>query len=234
MSRVKLYPFEPSCPLAKESCLQLCRKDGGWITTIHLSPGTHHLMFLVDGQMVANPDMPTAVDFNNVLLNFIEIAHEDLQKTRRESKQAEPPQLQHQEGQAAEDDDHDSHDGDTELVAEEILPGDFRQIIPRPLLDMDLPEDDPKFHQASRVIQDCGGPPGLPLFLTKSLLNSGASLKDDNSVLTLPNHTVINHLMTSSVKNDVLATSVTTRYKNKVSRSILDQKVRKADSDLSM
>lgn len=57
----------------------------------------------------------------------------------------------------------------------------------------------------------------LPLFLSRSILNGVLPVKDDNSVLTLPNHTVLNHLMTSSVKNGVLATSVTTRYKKKVS-----------------
>ena len=41
-------------------------------------------------------------------------------------------------------------------------------------------------------------------------------MKDDNSVLNMPNHTVLNHLATSSIKNNVLATSVTTRYKRKV------------------
>ena len=54
------------------------------------------------------------------------------------------------------------------------------------------------------------------MFLGKSLLNGNTPVKDDTSVLTLPNHTVLNHLMTSSVKNGVLATSVTTRYKKKV------------------
>ena len=42
-------------------------------------------------------------------------------------------------------------------------------------------------------------------------------MKDDNSVLTMPNHTVLNHLATSSIKNNVLAVSATTRYKRKVS-----------------
>lgn len=47
-------------------------------------------------------------------------------------------------------------------------------------------------------------------------MNGNLPVKDDSSVLALPNHTVLNHLMTSSVKNGVLATSVTTRYKKKV------------------
>ena len=55
------------------------------------------------------------------------------------------------------------------------------------------------------------------MFLSKSVLNSATPMKDDASVLVLPNHTVLNHLATSSIKSGVLATSATTRYKNKVS-----------------
>jgi hypothetical protein len=193
-------------------------------TTINLPVGTHHMLFLVDEKMITNPGMPTAVDFNNVLVNYIEIATEDLPKARRESKQGEkrdsvglpvhPPQvLPDTDGV---DDQSSQPDEDTDPVAEEIQPGDFRQIMPQLFVDMELPEDDPRYQRAARVIQDMPGPPVLPMFMQKSLLNGNAAVKDDSSVLTLPNHTVLNHLMTSSVKNGVLATSVTTRYKNKV------------------
>jgi hypothetical protein len=59
--------------------------------------------------------------------------------------------------------------------------------------------------------------------LAKSILNGTTPHKDDASVLIMPNHTVLNHLATSSIKNGVLATSGTTRYKRKVtSLSILE------------
>lgn len=60
-------------------------------------------------------------------------------------------------------------------------------------------------------------PPTLPLMLGKVILNSSSHLKDDNSVLGIPNHVVLNHLATSSIKNHVLAVSATTRYRKKVS-----------------
>ncbi len=200
---------------------RLNRKDGtGLATTINLPAGTHHLMFLVDDKMTTNPGMPTAVDFNNILVNYIEIATEDLQP-RRESSQPNEKRdsLQPHPPQVLPDDDHSDTSSvirDDLPIVEEILPGDFRQIVPQSLIDMDLPEDDPRYHQAARVISDNQIPPGLPMFLGKSLLNGNTPVKDDTSVLTLPNHTVLNHLMTSSVKNGVLATSVTTRYKKKV------------------
>lgn len=42
------------------------------------------------------------------------------------------------------------------------------------------------------------------------------SLGDDNSVLPVPNHVVLNHLGTSAIKNGVLAVGTTTRYHRKV------------------
>ncbi|KAK5465416.1 galactose metabolism-related protein [Exophiala xenobiotica] len=191
----------------------------GMFTIINLPSGTHHLKFVVDGEMVTSPDLPTAVDFNNFLVNYIEIATEDLAKPRRESTQpgtratALTPEEQEQ-----------GHSGvqtpeSTELEepqAEEIPPGDYRQVIPQCLVDVDMPEDTDEYQNAVKLIQHAPNPPALPLFLNRSILNGILPVKDDNSVLTLPNHTVLNHLMTSSVKNGVLATSVTTRYKKKV------------------
>ena len=60
-------------------------------------------------------------------------------------------------------------------------------------------------------------PPTLPMILSKVILNSSTSNRDDSSVLGIPNHVVLNHLATSSIKHQVLAISATTRYKRKVS-----------------
>jgi len=43
------------------------------------------------------------------------------------------------------------------------------------------------------------------------------ALTDDNSVLPVPSHVVIQHLCTSAIKNGVLAVASTTRYRKKVS-----------------
>jgi len=196
--------------------------------TIALPPGTHHLKFIVDGDMKCSQDIPTAVDLNNVLVNYIEISPEQM-RPRRESSQkptkniiypAHPPLLP--EHHAAGDETPDECYDPEEPQEEEIPLGDFRQIIPQYLIDMELPEDDPKGQQANQIINDSPGPPSLPLFLGRSILNGNLPMKDDSSVLTLPNHTVLNHLATSSVRNGVLATSVTTRYKKKVCQCSLE------------
>jgi len=217
-------PFGSSFPSFCETNL-FSRKSGpGMYTSINLPPGTHHLKFVVDGEMMTSQDLPTAVDFNNFLVNYVEIATDDQTTSRRESNQpsikaaihAAHPTLalpDHDQGRSG---DVTPDESDIEPQAVEIPPGDFRQIIPQALLDIDLPDDDPRYHQAVRIISDGIGPPSLPLFLGRSILNGNLPVKDDNSVLTLPNHTVLNHLMTSSVKNGVLATSVTIRYRKKV------------------
>ncbi|KAG8846905.1 hypothetical protein FRB96_001750 [Tulasnella sp. 330] len=48
-----------------------------------------------------------------------------------------------------------------------------------------------------------------------SVVLPAESLGDDNSVLPVPNHVVLNHLGTSAIKNGVLAVGTTTRYHRK-------------------
>lgn len=43
---------------------------------------------------------------------------------------------------------------------------------------------------------------------------------DDNSVLPMPSHSVVNHLATSAIRNGVLAVGTATRYKAKVRPSL--------------
>ena len=179
--------------------------------------------------MMTNPDLPTAVDFNNILVNYVEISTDDIPKaTRRESGQVPQKQPPYQASPRIDtQEEKDQYSGTmtpgedesgtpSQIDPEEMPEGDFRQVMPRALLDIDCSEDDPRYKQAAQVIQESSAPPSLPMFLSKSILNTMAPVKDDSSVLALPNHTVLNHLMTSNVRNGVLATSVTTRYKKKV------------------
>jgi len=93
----------------------------------------------------------------------------------------------------------------------------YTSTIPQYLKDLDLQEDTAAYLAAAAAIEKLPQPPSLPGFLGKPILNAATPMKDDNSVLIMPNHTVLNHLATSSIKNNVLAVSATTRYKRKVS-----------------
>lgn len=196
---------------------------GVFSTKLNLRPGTHHLKFIVDGEMRAADNLPTAVDFTNHLVNYIELSADDLNRPRRDSDKGSspsginPPQVALDEvadgsTESAIDDDK----SEKEEEPEEIQIGDFRGVIPQFLLDLDKDEESAPYQQAVSIIGDGPTPPSLPLFLGKSILNGTTPMKDDSSLLNNPNHTVLNHLATSSIKNGVLATSVTTRYKRKV------------------
>ena len=87
----------------------------------------------------------------------------------------------------------------------------YHSNIPQYLLDLEAGGDVEGFYE-----NNIPTPPSLPLFLAKSILNMSTPMKDDSSVLKMPNHTVLNHLATSSIKEGILATSATTRYKRKV------------------
>jgi hypothetical protein len=195
-------------------------------TVLNLRPGTHHIKYIVDGDMRASDNLPTAVDFTNHLVNYIEISADDVNRSRRESEKGavppgiHPPQVIPEQAGAGKDEsavDEDKEDKEEPEEPEEIPTGDFRSIIPPFLLDLDKDEDSASYQQAVNIIGDAPTPPSLPLFLGKSILNGTTPMKDDSSLLNNPNHTVLNHLATSSIKNGVLATSVTTRYKRKVS-----------------
>ena len=180
-------------------------------------------MFFLGQSPKINPDIPTTVDINNVLVNYIEVIPEDVARGRRESSHRPPkpagtvtPQMEETEAEASGAVTPDEALEPEEPWEEELPQGDFRQITPQSLLDIDHGEDDPRYHQALQVIQETAAPPLLPMFLAKSILNGTMPMKDDASVLGMPNHTVLNHLATSAVRSGVLATSVTSRYKKKV------------------
>lgn len=259
-------------------------RDGspGFSANVHLPPGTHHVKFLVDGEMVTSPDLPTTVDWTNILVNYIEVVAplpEETQKqpaepakpmripgaviaadqaTGSEEAAARPSGEQTLPAETAADlpSTLQATDGSTEqpvtapvsilgtptprqiepqTVAETKpapTPAPPKQRLPRPkytnqipqfLVDLDNynnPEDE-RYQRAQRVTTTLPQPPSLPMFLNKSILNGATPHKDDASVLIMPNHTVLNHLATSSIRSGVLATSGTTRYKRKFLTTIM-------------
>ncbi|KIH88653.1 hypothetical protein SPBR_06966 [Sporothrix brasiliensis 5110] len=100
-------------------------------------------------------------------------------------------------------------------------PSAFSHELPKFLVDYDQPDDSPDFHTAAAATEILPMPPSLPGFLGKPILNAATLIKDDNSVLNMPNYTILNHLATSSIKNNILAVSATTRYKDKFTTIII-------------
>jgi hypothetical protein len=182
--------------------------------------------------MRTSDKLPTAVDYTNILVNYIEVPYPELQPlpasptAGKETLDATTP-VQEREAPAG-------------MYPPQVLPPTpelapikaplpeppkpivpeptkkYHQNIPRYLLDLDAPEESSRFARANAMTNNLPTPPSLPGFLGKSILNGTTPMKDDSSVLIHPNHTVLNHLATSSIKDNILATSATTRYKQKV------------------
>jgi hypothetical protein len=220
---------------------------------------------LVDGEMTTSNELPTTVDWTNILVNYVEIVAPLPPETEDEQQPpapAEPMPIPgaDQSGDAAvrpmpyrSTDQQSGTDADLASTLEEVGPRGERLAavpaptpmpdpaqqrkatqepttvtnVPRPVYTTSIPQflldldgygnpDDENFQRAQRVAGTLPSPPSLPMFLSKSILNGNTPHKDDASVLIMPNHTVLNHLATSSIKSGVLATSGTTRYKRKV------------------
>lgn len=207
----------------------------GLSVLLQLPPGTHHVKFIIDGDMRASDNLPTAVDYTNVLVNYIEVSADDIPRPRRESDRTKiptvvppgvyPPQVlpeadeydyASESAPGSQEASEAEEEKEAEEVEVEVPTKNFQTTIPQFLIDVDKDEDTNDYQQAANLIGETPPPPSLPLFLGKSILNGTTPMKDDSSVLNYPNHTVLNHLATSSIKNGVLATSATTRYKRKV------------------
>ncbi|KAF2203435.1 AMPKBI-domain-containing protein [Delitschia confertaspora ATCC 74209] len=207
---------------------------------VNIVPGTHHLKFIVDGDMRTSDKLPTAVDYTNILVNYLEVSLDDLPKSPPaidEVKKSDPvtvsefqvppglypPQVlpPTPELRAIATKSRADADARKQLKPHAEPPKRYHQTIPRYLLDLDAPEESSRMVRANAAASNLPTPPTLPMFLSKSILNGTMPMKDDSSVLIMPNHTVLNHLATSSIKDNILATSATTRYKQKFLTTIM-------------
>ncbi|PHH67668.1 hypothetical protein CDD80_660 [Ophiocordyceps camponoti-rufipedis] len=192
-------------------------KPGCFAATIHILPGTHHVRFLVDGIMQTSPDLPTTVDFGNNLVNYIEVNPDDVPAAHKPGAGGAPGSAGSTSRTSSQ-----AKDAPRQAKAKPVdAPENFRSEIPQYLLDFDQPEDSDAYRNAVAAIEKLPTPPSLPGFLGRPILNAATLMKDDNSVLNMPNHTVLNHLATSSIKNNVLAVSATTRYRNKYVTTVM-------------
>lgn len=198
---------------------------------IALPQGTHHLTFLVDNNMITSKHMPTAVDYTNALVNWLIITSEDIEASKAQQGPLKPGandisqtnlDKAHSSTSVSQEYDPPSHTPAPEPTLPHKVPAKrlpekaYHMEIPRFLTDLDADESSSRLERANAVLAQQPTPPSLPMFLNKSILNGSLPMKDDSSVLIMPNHTVLNHLATSSIKSNVLATSATTRYKSKV------------------
>ncbi|KAI1814787.1 carbohydrate-binding module family 48 protein [Poronia punctata] len=193
-------------------------------TTIRVFPGTHHIKFLVDGTMQTSPDLPTTVDFGNNLVNYIEVSGHHNDPTGRSVRDlnVEPGVPKSEDARKLPSRQPSVVEGEDGSKKRVIVPtGKFSGKLPRYLEDFDQPEESIAYRVSTAALEKLPPPPALPGFLSKPVLNNTSLIKDDNSVLNMPNHTVLNHLATCSIRNNVLALSATTRYKDKYVTTVI-------------
>lgn len=172
--------------------------------------------------MQCSTHLPTTVDFGNNLVNYIEVSADDLPRPGSDSTPSVPATTEVKDhavppSTGPQVTEEDKSKAKPKSKTKPALPASrYTSEIPQYLLDLDKAEDSEAYKYAAAAIEKLPTPPSLPGFLGKPILNAATPMKDDNSVLTMPNHTVLNHLATSSIKNNVLAVSATTRYRRKV------------------
>ncbi|TGJ86486.1 hypothetical protein E0Z10_g2329 [Xylaria hypoxylon] len=196
-------------------------EDGVLETTIRVFPGTHHIKFLVDGTMQTSSDLPTTVDFGNNLVNYIEVSGDApaVREINIETGVLKPEEAQNLPSRQPSA--TNVAEAQPVKTREIISPNVFSGKLPQYLEDFDQPEESRAYRASTTAMEKLPAPPTLPSFLSKPIMNNTTLIKDDNSVLNMPNHTVLNHLATCSIRNNVLALSATTRYKDKYVTTII-------------
>lgn len=163
--------------------------------------------------------MPTTVDFGNNLVNYIEVSADEVLKQKLDAVAGDGATTADGKVVAVAGAASEEEQPPKPVTKYKSVPSPdmYRTAIPQYLIDFDQAEDSTAYQNAVNAIEKLPTPPSLPGFLGKPILNAATLMKDDNSVLNMPNHTVLNHLATSSIKNNVLAVCATTRYRSKVS-----------------
>ncbi|CAE6448339.1 hypothetical protein ACGC1H_005524 [Rhizoctonia solani] len=185
------------------------------VTTLDLRPGTYRLKFIVDDQWKCSDHLPTAVDDVGNLVNYIEVADETFGEVLGWEKgltsapdqlppwTSEIPPLLIQAAQLEEN----------YLVRRGEPNPPSPPLIPHPPA---LPRHLEKVILNARTTGTASAASGVGKPTVASMGGVGpAGGADDNSVLPVPNHVVLNHLGTSAIKGGVLAVGTTTRYHRK-------------------
>ncbi|ANB14517.1 Gal83p [Sugiyamaella lignohabitans] len=174
---------------------------------LKLPKGTHRLRFVVDNELRCSDFLPTATDSMGNLVNYIEVGVEEDRPVQSQSQAVAGGIGGDDEG----DGEYEKFNEDDEMLREPVL--QYGNEIPSVFTD---PEVMDQF-----VSSDFVTPPQLPPHLEGVILNSNSTEKDNNSILPIPNHVVLNHLATTSIKHNVLAVASISRYSRKYVTQIL-------------
>lgn len=214
-------------------------EDGSFNLKLSLPLGTHRFRFIVDNELRFSDFLPTATDQMGNFVNYIEIEPQsaeinELNESLNDHLLEEKSKFSKSSKSVAtidrltnDDDDmgggysryHGSEDG---LTSQPKL---YIQTIPPIFTDPKVME---QYYQTLDNNQQNNNnqqwliPPQLPPHLENVILNNFNTDKDNNSgSLPIPNHVVLNHLATTSIKHNTLAVASVVRYQRKYLTQIL-------------
>ncbi len=204
-------------------------KDGSFSVQIALPPGMHRFKFVVDNEVRCSNFIPTATDNSGHFVNYLEIIPSERELyPERNNSSASLKSTGSKLGLTKDDDDMGN--GYTRYHQEQSM--QLRQVaytneIPPIFTDPKVMEE---YYVTLDNSQKNGGhnqqwliPPQLPPHLENVTLNGYNSNDKSNTTgaLSIPNHVVLNHLATTSIKHNTLAVASVVRYKRKYVTQIL-------------
>ncbi|KAG0370241.1 hypothetical protein BGZ54_007142 [Gamsiella multidivaricata] len=216
------------------------RNTSDFSTILNLPPGTHRIKFIVDDEWKCSTELSAATDVEGNLVNFLEVADEEQDELEggHDTPINGSPVGSYTDqiplyAQSGDSSPSSSSGSDAVLPLTSITAkatesnsnsngGTAGQHSPQgpgvrsggPDSPTSVSSSSSKLFSSNHLTIPNDPPPALPPHLEKVILNNVPS-KEDNSVLPVPNHVVLNHLYACSVKEGVLSISVTARYRKK-------------------
>ncbi|WWD21906.1 hypothetical protein CI109_106394 [Kwoniella shandongensis] len=205
--------------------IKLHRSTHDFNTILRLPPGQYRLKFIVDDSWRCSKQISTATDDDGTLVNWIEV---EAPKTEEELK----AEWAMDSKPAVKQEENDESQW-TNTIPPALTLYQYIEELPHHL----SPDEYTSFLKSVPYLPAVPPPPTLPRILDKVIVNNDtkrlwdshdpASAQqvgwqgappaglDDNSILAVPNHVVLNHLTASAIRNGTLGVGTTTRYRKK-------------------
>lgn len=218
-------------------------EPGHFKIKLQLAPGTHRFRFIVDNQLRFSDNLPTATDQMGNFVNYLEVSavpksdstssrtgkerkdknKKSVSKVSKDRSTVGPLSARSCIALEIEKEPDDFGDGYTRYHEE--LPQEpkyeFSSEIPAIFVDQSIIEQLTMERQRKKSNNMAWlTPPQLPPQLENVILNKfgeplSQSTENNAGALPIPNHSVLNHLVTTSIKHNTLCVATNNRYRQK-------------------